>query len=50
MKGGTMKRLLILLAMTLSALAAELGGAGHRCAWTGMPRPMRAEKEDRKQR
>ncbi|AEI80677.1 hypothetical protein CNE_2c17210 [Cupriavidus necator N-1] len=39
-----MRRLLILAAMTLSALASELGGAGYRCAWSGMPRTMRPEK------
>ncbi len=43
-----MRRLLILAAMTLSALASELGGAGHRCVWTATPRTMRAEREDRK--
>lgn len=43
-----MSRLLILIAMTLSALASEAGGAGHRCVWTGMPRHMRAEKAGRK--
>lgn len=42
-----MRRLFVLIAMTLSALASELGaGAGHRCVWNGMPREMR-EKEDR---
>ncbi|CAG2136980.1 hypothetical protein LMG31506_01764 [Cupriavidus yeoncheonensis] len=41
-----MQRLLILLAMTLSALASELGGAGHRCTWTGMPRLERVREED----
>jgi hypothetical protein len=39
-----MRRWLILGAMTLSALASELGAAGHRCAWNGMPRTMRARK------
>jgi hypothetical protein len=42
-----MRRLLILAAMTLSALASELGGAGHRCAWSGMPRTMRPDKRAR---
>lgn len=45
-----MSRLLVMLAMTLSALASELGGQGHRCAWHGMPRQMRADREDRKER
>ncbi|QEZ48483.1 MarR family transcriptional regulator [Cupriavidus oxalaticus] len=39
-----MRRVLILAAMTLSALASELGGSGHRCIWSGMPRRERAEK------
>lgn len=41
-----MNRLLILFAMALSALASELGGQGHRCAWNGMPRHMRSDRED----
>lgn len=41
-----MRRLLVLAAMTLSALASELGGAAHRCLWTGMPGLMRARKDD----
>ena len=43
-----MKRLLILMAMSLSALASELGGQGHRCVWNGMPRQMRTEKPEGK--
>lgn len=41
-----MRRLFVLLAMTLSALASELASAGHRCVWTGMPRAMREEKKE----
>ncbi|SPC06493.1 conserved exported hypothetical protein [Cupriavidus oxalaticus] len=39
-----LRRVLILAAMTLSALASELGGSGHRCIWSGMPRRERVEK------
>ncbi|KAF7963053.1 MarR family transcriptional regulator [Cupriavidus sp. UYMMa02A] len=44
-----MQRLLILLAVVLSALASELGGAAHRCVWTGTSRVMRAQKDDREE-
>lgn len=49
-KGLAVRRLLILVAMSLSALASELGGAGHRCLWKCTPRQEREEKVDRTQR
>ncbi|AOY97025.1 MarR family transcriptional regulator [Cupriavidus sp. USMAA2-4] len=45
-----MNRLLVLLAMALPALASELGGQAHRCAWHGLPRQMRADREDKTER
>ncbi|MWL89343.1 MarR family transcriptional regulator [Cupriavidus sp. SW-Y-13] len=43
-----MRRMLLLVTMALSALASELGGAGHRCVFNAMPGQTRPRKEDDK--
>ncbi len=42
-----MHRLLILVAMALSAFTSELGGAS-RCAWKGMPGQYRVDDTGRR--
>jgi hypothetical protein len=44
-----MSRLLVLVAMTLSALASELGSQVHRCVWNGMPRQVRMVRTEKKE-
>lgn len=41
-------RLLVLAAMTLSALASEFGGVSHRCVWISRPRKIWVENDVRK--
>ncbi|RZT39403.1 MarR family transcriptional regulator [Cupriavidus agavae] len=42
----TMRRMLLLVAMALSALASELGGAAHRCDWNAVPGQSRTKRDD----